>query len=427
MEFFQRAAKTIEDHAGVFADPRFWAFFGSALIVSVAYMDPGNFGTDIQAGASFNYSLLWIVWLSGAMAMLLQYLSGKLGLAGYSLAELVSLKWKNKNGVLAYWILSEIAIIATDLAEFLGIAIALNLLFGIPLLDAAVLSCLDVFLLVLLTRDSFRPLEYAFVAFVSIIGLGYLYEIFITKPLLAPILLGSITPTLSGQTVIVVVGIIGATVMPHALFVHSWLTKNKMKDNQGKLDKKTANRFHLMDTLTSLLVASFINAAILIMAAAAFYVAGGSNVATINQAYQTLVPVFGGMAATIFAVTLLFSGISSSITGTLAGQSIMESLTDFKVPTWARRIFTRIVNIIPLAVAVYLKIDPLIILVYSQVALSFLIPLPMIPLILFTMDEKIMGDLKNSKIITILGILTAATIIVLNIYLLAQFAGVAPG
>ncbi|MFA6036391.1 MAG: Nramp family divalent metal transporter, partial [Candidatus Micrarchaeia archaeon] len=180
----------------IFKQRAFWAFFGTGLIVSVAYMDPGNWGTSISAGAQYNYDLLWMIWLSSGMAMLFQYLSGKIGIAGYSVAELVRLQWKNKALVLAYWLLAEIAILATDLAEFLGIVVALNLLFAIPLMEGAVIAMADVLLLLFLTRKSFRTLEYAFILFVSVIGLGYVYELFITKPDAGQIALHSVTPLL---------------------------------------------------------------------------------------------------------------------------------------------------------------------------------------------------------------------------------------
>ncbi len=301
----------------------FLAFFGTGLIVSVAYMDPGNWGTSITAGASYNYDLLWVVWMSSAMAMLFQYLSGKIGIAGYSLAQVVKERWKNKTLVFLYWILAEIAILATDLAEFLGIVVALNLLFGIPLLPGAFIAVLDVLLLLFLVRKSFRALEYAFIVFVSVIGLGYVYELFITGPDAGALLAGSLIPKLNGQMALIAVGIIGATVMPHALFVHSWLLKKKMQEKEESIGKKTALSYHRADTIFSLFVAGLINAAILIMAAAAFF-GSGFEVATIDQAYRTLTPLFGELSSLVFAVALLFAGISSSITACLTGGTVFS-------------------------------------------------------------------------------------------------------
>lgn len=419
---FSRFIDSFREHAAVLGTRSFWAFFGTGLIVSVAYMDPGNWGTSISAGAEFNYDLLWIVWLSSAMAMLFQYLSGKMGIAGVSLAETVRLKWKDKRLVFGYWLLAEIAILATDLAEFLGIAVALTLLFGIPLMHAALIAMLDVALLVVLTRKSFRPLEYAFILFVSVIGLGYVYELFITQPDAGLIALHSFTPLLNGHTILYAVGIIGATVMPHALFVHSWLLKKKRQDHHEKLPTATLMKYHVVDNVGSLLIAGFINAAILIMAAAAFY-QSGIPVATIDDAYRTLTPLFGSLASFVFAVALLSAGIASSITGTLAGQSIMESLTDFRLSVTMRRIITRIINVIPLLVAVALNIEPLKILVYSQVILSLMIPLPLIPLIYYTAKADVMGNLVNNKVTTIVAGLFALIILMFNAYLIAQTLG----
>lgn len=407
-----------EDSAFSFlSSKQFWIFFGSALIVSVAYMDPGNFGTSISAGSSFDYSLLWVVWLSSGMAMLFQYLSGKLGVVGFSLAELIRREWKDKRYVLAYWLLSEVSIIATDLAEFLGIAVALNLLFGVPLLIAAIISIFDVLLLFFLTRKSFRTLEYAFVLFVMIIGFGYIYEIFVTKPGILPILYGSMIPNVGQGMLFLAVGIIGATVMPHALFVHSWLTKNKAKKMDGSIGKRKALGFHKTETILALFIAALVNAGILIMAARAFY-GLGTPITTINQAYETLAPLFGGLASTIFAIALLASGISSSITGTLAGQSIMESLTSFRISPVFRRLVTRFINLIPIVVAIMLKIDPLSILVISQVVLSFLIPLPLIPLVYYTSRKDIMKEFVNKKITIVTSVFFTVLIVVLNVYLL---------
>ena len=394
MTLFQK----VIDYFKIFSDRKLLAFMGSGLIVSVAYMDPGNWGTDIAGGASFNYDLLWVVWLASGMAMLFQYLSGKLGIAGYSLPELVREKLKKKWLVLSYWILAEIAILATDLAEFLGIVVALNLLFGIPLLFGTYIAVADVLIIILLTQKRFRTLEQAFIIFVSIIGLGYVYELFITKPDVPSILLHSVKPILTSQSALIAVGIIGATVMPHALFVHSWLIKNKIIGNHFGSKSKIL-KYHLIDNVVSLTIAGFINAAIIIMSAAAFYQV--ANVATLDQAYTTLIPLFGKFAAIVFALALLSAGISSSVTGTLAGQSVMDGLTGFRISLWIRRLITRFINVIPVTIAVLLGIEPLKILVLSQVALSLLIPLPLIPLIIYTSNKSIMKELVNKKITTI--------------------------
>ena len=246
------------------------SFMGSGLIVSVAYIDPGNWGTNIGGGSTFNYDLLWVIWMASGMAMLFQYLSGKLGLAGHSLPELIKEKVRNKALVIGYWLLSEIAILATDLAEFLGIVVALQLLFGIPLLWGTYIAMADVLVILFLIRKRFRVLEQAFIGFVGIIGLGFVYEVFISKPDFTSIVIHSVTPILTPQSALIAVGIIGATVMPHALFIHSWLIKNKMKDHT-ELTKSQALHYHRIDNTIALTVAGCINAAMLIMAAAAFY------------------------------------------------------------------------------------------------------------------------------------------------------------
>ena len=282
---------------GSLADRRFWLFAGSGLIVSVAYIDPGNWGTNIGAGSGLNYELLWVIWMASGMAMLFQYLSGKLGIAGHSLPDLVRLKLKKKPLVLTYWFFSELAILATDLAEFLGIVVALQLLFGIPMIWGTFLAVLDVLLFFVLFKDKLRRFEQAFAVFVSIIGFGFLYEVILSKPDLGLIAYHSMVPLLTQDNILLVVGIIGATVMPHALYVHSWLIKNKMSDFPN-LTQKQATRFHLVDNIIFLSIAGVINAAMLIMAAAAFY-GLTTDVASLESAYSTLTPLFGPMASIV--------------------------------------------------------------------------------------------------------------------------------
>lgn len=402
----------------ILLDRRFWAFFGTGLIVSVAYMDPGNWGTSISAGASYEYALIWAIWFSSGAAMLFQYISGKLGIAGHTIGDLVRQHWKDRRLVLSYWLLAEIAILATDLAEFLGIVVALHLLFGVPYIVGAFIAVADVLLLLFLANRRFRLLEYAFILFVGVIGFGYVYELFITKPDAGAIAHASFNPLLTPETALLVVGIIGATVMPHALFVHSWLMKNKVLSESSRgIGKRKLLHFHTVEIVVALLIASFVNAAILIMAAAAFY-SNGIPVATIEEAYTTLTPLFGTLASLVFAVALLASGISSSITGTLAGQSILETLTDFKLSATMRRIITRVINIIPILIAIYAGIEPLQILVLSQVVLSLMIPLPLVPLIYYASKKEVMGEFVNRKITTIAAALLALVIIVFNLYLL---------
>ena len=394
-------------------------YTGPALLVSMAYMDPGNYGTDIQAGASLNYSLLWVVWLSSGMAMLLQYLSGKIGIAtGLTLPEIIRQKLRKKMYIIPYWLAAEAAAAATDLAEYLGTVIALNLLFGIPMIYAAIFGAIDVIIILLLaTQGRFHIIERLFALFVSVISFGYLYEIFIVKPDPSAILYHSVVPSLAGNNAILLaVGVIGATVMPHALFVHSWLTKNKVQ-NKSLEERRKMRKFHLIENIVLLTVAGMVNAAIMITAAAAFN-PSNPNVASISEAYKTLVPLFGATAGTIFLVTLLSSGIASSVVGTLAGQAIMEGLLGTKVNVWLRRIITRFINVIPTTIAILLGLDPLNILVYSQVILSLMIPLPMIPLVIISRNKALMGEFVNRNITTVLSLIFVAIILSFNSYLL---------
>ena len=394
-------------------------YTGPALLVSMAYMDPGNYGTDIQGGASLNYGLLWVVWLSSGMAMLLQYLSGKIGIAtGLSLPEVIREKLRKKMYIVPYWLAAEVAAAATDLAEYLGTVIALNLLFGIPMIYAAVFGAIDVVLiLILATQQRFRLLERLFALFVSVIGFGYLYEIFIVKPDPSAILYHSFVPSLgSNNALLIAVGVIGATVMPHALFVHSWLTKNKAQ-NKSLEERRKMRKFHLIENIVLLTVAGMVNAAIMITAAAAFNPTN-PNVASISEAYKTLVPLFGATAGVVFLVTLLSSGIASSVVGTLAGQAIMEGLLGKKVNIWLRRFITRFVNVVPTTIAILLGLDPLNILVYSQVILSLMIPLPMIPLVIISRNKTLMGEFVNRTITTVLSMVFVLIILSFNSYLL---------
>ncbi len=397
---------------------KFVAFCGPALIISIGYVDPGNYGTDIQGGAAHGYSLLWVVWLASMMAMLLQYLSGKLGIAtDMSLPELIREKLKKKIYIIPYWISAEIVAASTDLAEYLGTVIALNLLFGVPLLYAAIFGALDVIVILGLTAKKFRIMEQIFLLFVSVISFGYFYEIFLAKPDPSAILYHSIIPSfVNANAVFVAVGVIGATVMPHVLFLHSSLTRDKVKGATPE-QKIQFRKFHKIETIIVLSIAAVINASIMLMSAVAFNPEHPA-LESISEAYKILIPVFGIAAANIFLITLLCSGIASSVTGTLAGQAIMEGFLGKKVNVWLRRIITRFVNVIPTTIALLIGMDPLHILVYSQVILSILIPLPMIPLLLLTKNRQLMGVFVNRKITTAISTAFVCVIIAFNGYLL---------
>ena len=404
-------------------------FAGPALITSMAYMDPGNYGTDIQAGAAFNYGLLWVVWMANFMAMFLQYLSGKLGIAtGHDLAGLVreSLKKSSRRrfDIFLNWIGAEAAVASTDLAEYLGTVIALNILFNVPLLYASLFGAADILILLALTSRRFRSLEYFFMVFISIIGFGFLYEVALTGLDVTQLVHAFVSPDLNPDNIVLIVGIIGATVMPHALYVHSTLTRDKLVDRTGE-EKKRLLKLHTSESIVAFTIAGMVNAAILIVSAQAFY-PKFSNISAVDEAYRIMIPIYGSLAAIMFAVTLLCSGIASSTTGTLAGQAIMDGLLGTKVNKTVRRVITRVINVFPTTIAVLLGFDPLFLLVYSQVLLSLMIALPMIPLITFTAKKDLMGELVNKRLTTFLAVLTGSVIVVLNTYLIyylvAQFS-----
>jgi manganese transport protein len=395
----------------------FLKFFGPGMLVSVAYVDPGNFGTDISAGALYNYDLLWVVWMASLMAMLLQYLSGKIGIAtGRSMPELMREKLGGRGRAILYWLASESFAVATDLAEFLGVALAINLLFDIPLFWAATIASFDVVAIFLLAGRRFRRIELIIAALVSVIGLGYVFEILLMRPDIIAIVHHSVTPKLSLETAPLAVGIIGATVMPHALAVHSWLTKNKIEEG-GTQEKRSLLKYHLIDNVMSLSLAGLVNAAILIMAAAAFY-ATGNSVATVEEAYRTLMPLFGYLASFVFAITLLASGLSSSTTGVLAGQALMEGLLGSRVNPWLRRIVLRLINVVPTLLAITWGLNPLDILVYSQVTLSLLIPVPLIPIVYFSSRKELMGEFVNRRLTDVIALCFTGIILSFNTYLL---------
>jgi manganese transport protein len=404
----------------------FFAYLGPALIVSMAYMDPGNYGTAIQAGALFNNGLVWSVWLASIMAMILQYLSGKLGIStGRSLPEMIRTSLNSRYYTFTYWLAAEAAAIATDLAEYLGTVLALNILFGIPLQYAAIFGAADVVIILAFASRRFRIIEYLFMLFVSIISIGFLYEIYISGPNLADITVHTFLPSLDTSNSTFVVGIIGATVMPHALFVHSELAKNKLKDNTVE-EKRRIRKLHLVECVVTLTIAALVNVAILATAAKVLCPQFGCalppvtniNALTVKDAAGVMSILFGSLAATVFAITLLSSGIASSTTGTLAGQAIMEGLLGRKVNIYVRRLVTRFVNVVPTFTAISLGLQPLSLLVYSQVVLSLMIPLPMIPLIYYTSKKKFMGEFVNRRPTTAVALVFGATIIALNAYLL---------
>jgi manganese transport protein len=394
-------------------------FMGPAIIASVAYIDPGNFATNITGGAQFGYALLWVILAANLMAMLLQSMSAKLGIAtGKNLAEMCREHFPTWVSYV-FWITQEVTAMATDLAEFLGAAIGFYLLFGIPLFVSALITGLIVILILAFQGQGFRGIE-AFITFmVGIIALSYLVETFLAKPDWGQVLYHTVVPSLPGNGgVLLAVGIIGATVMPHVIYLHSGLTQHRIVP-QDEGEARRIFSFERIDVVFAMGLAGLVNMAMLIMAATVFNFTGHTDVADITTAYQTLAPLLGGAASIVFAVSLLASGISSSHVGTMAGQVVMQGFVNFRIPVWIRRIMT----MVPALAAIALGLDPTRTLVISQVVLSFTLPIPVITLIVFTQNRRLMGGLVNHRYTTLLASLCAAIILSLNVVLLYQTLG----
>ncbi len=395
---------------------RLMPFLGPAFIASVAYMDPGNFATNIQGGAQFGYLLLWVIFASNIMAMVLQTLSAKLGIAtGMNLAETCRTHF-SRRWTVSLWVLMEIVAMATDLAEFLGAALGFNLLLGVPLWLAGILTAIATFLILGLERFGFRPIEAVITALIAVVAGSYLIETLLDKPDWSVVVSGAIVPRFSGtESVLLAAGILGATVMPHALFLHSSLTQERIVvKNPAHL--KRLFRFEIVDVLIAMGVAGLVNAAMLIMAASTFFHQGLTHVGTIEEAHQTLEPLLGSAASAVFALSLLASGLSSASVGTMAGQVIMQGFLQRHIKPWIRRLVTMLPSLIVIAIG----LDPTRTLVISQVVLSFGLPFAVVPLIMFTRRADIMGVLVNRRATTIVAWIMAAVIIVLNLYLLYQ-------
>jgi manganese transport protein len=394
-------------------------FAGPAVVVSVAYMDPGNFATNIQAGARYGYALLWVVLLANVVAMLFQSLSAKLGIVtGKNLAELCREHFPAPL-VFLMWGVSEIAAMATDLAEFLGGAIGLSLLFHVPLVAGMTVTAIVTYLLLLFEKAGFRPLELAIGALVGIIGLSYIAELFITHVAWRGVLGGTLSPRFpDADAVTIAVGIIGATVMPHALFLHSGLTQHRASARTPDEQRKLV-RFSDIEVVIALTVAGLINMAMVIMASGAFH-AGHPEVAEIETAYHTLAPLLGIGAAGIFLLALIASGISSSVVGTMAGQMIMQGFVGFQIPLWLRRLVT----MVPSIVVVALGVDATRALVLSQVVLSLALPFPMAALIWFSNRRGVMGEHRSAPLLAATAGGAALAVLALNVVLVVQACGV---
>lgn len=393
---------------------RLMPFLGPAFIASVAYVDPGNIATNIQGGAEFGYMLLWVIMASNMMAMLIQTLSAKLGLAtGMNLAEHCRNNFP-KRIVIGMWLVMEVVAMATDLAEFLGASLGFNLLLGVPLIAGAVLTALATLVILGLERYGFRTLEAVISSMVGIIAACYLVETAIDRPAWGKILYHAVIPQLTGsESVLLASGILGATVMPHAIFLHSALTQGRIVV-RDKIQMLRLYHFEITDVVIAMGIASFVNAAMLIMAAATFHEKGLFNIGSIEEAHRTLEPLLGAAAKWFFAISLLVSGLSSATVGTSAGQVIMQGFLKRRIPVWLRRLVT----MTPALLVIGAGLDPTRTLVISQVVLSFGLPFAIIPLTMFTRRRDLMGDLVNKQATTILTVLISALIIALNIYLL---------
>ncbi|MFT9294172.1 MAG: Nramp family divalent metal transporter [Acetobacter orientalis] len=402
---------------------RFLAFVGPGYMVSVGYMDPGNWATDLQGGAQFGYTLLSVIMLSNLMAILLQALSARLGIAtGRDLAQACRDHFPPIVNILL-WLACELAIIACDLAEVIGTAVALQLLFGLPLILGAALSVLDAFVVLFLMNRGFRYLEAFIIGLLSIIAACFAIQVVAAAPPVGAVLKGFIpAPQIltHNQMLYIAIGIIGATVMPHNLYLHSSIVQTRAFDRTPN-GKKEAIRWATWDSSIALMLALFINAAILIVAAAAFHTTGHQDVAEIEDAYRLLSPILGlGVASTLFAVALLAAGTNSTVTGTLAGQIIMEGFLHLHIPHWARRLLTRGLAILPVifVTALYGSAGVGKLLLFSQVILSMQLPFAVVPLVLFVSDRKKMGEFVISRKTTVLAWSVAGVILLLNFKLL---------
>jgi len=399
---------------------RVMPFLGPAFIASVAYMDPGNFATNIAGGAQYGYMLLWVVLTCNLMAMLVQLLSAKLGVAtGLNLAEHCRASFSRPT-VWFLWVLMEIMAMATDLAEFVGAAVGFHLLLGFPLWAGGLLTAVATFLILGLERYGFRPLEIAITCFVGLVACCYVVETFLDRPDWGLVVYHTFVPRFQGTgSVLLAAGILGATVMPHAIFLHSSLTGGRIRV-RDPAQLRRLFKFQIVDVVVAMVIAGAINAAMLIMAAATFHQAGIVQLGTIEEAHETLVPLLGRAASVVFALSLVAAGLSSSAVGTMAGQVMMQGFIHRRLPLWLRRGVT----IVPSLVVILAGFDPTRTLVLSQVVLSFALPFAIIPLVVFTSRSDVMGVLANRRPTIVIAGIVAALVVALNVFLLVRlFAG----
>ena len=405
---------------------RWLAFAGPGYLVAVGYMDPGNWATDLAGGSAFGYALLSVVLLSSLMAMVLQALSARLGIAaGLDLAQACRARYRSAVNI-GLWLLCELAIIACDLAEVLGTAIALQLLFGLPLIAGVVITALDVLLILALQQYGFRRLEAFIIALLVVIAGCFAFELWVSHPSLGAIAAGLVpSPRIVTDPTMLylAIGILGATVMPHNLYLHSAVVQTR-RFAETDTGRREAIRLASFDSSIALLLALFINGAILVLAAATFHDAGRTDIAEIGDAYRLLSPMLGaGAASVVFAIALLASGQNSTITGTLAGQVVAEGFLDLKMPVWARRLITRGIAIVPAVIVIAILGDrgATSLLVLSQVVLSLQLPFAVVPLVAFTGDAALMRGLPAPRWLTVVAWIVAALVIALNVTLLIGF------
>jgi manganese transport protein len=398
---------------------RLLPFLGPAFIASIAYIDPGNFATNIAGGSRFGYTLVWVIVASNLLAMLIQFLSAKLGVAtGRNLAEVCRERFPRRVS-LGLWVEAEAIAMATDLAEFLGAALGFHLLFGMRLFPAALVTAVAAFAILGLQTFGFRPFEATIAVIVGVIGVCYLAELWLAHPPLGPVLHHAVVPGFAGtDSVLLAVGILGATVMPHVIYLHSALMQNRIRPENDEQARKLM-RYTRIDVIVAMSIAGAINVAMLVMAASTFYRSGLTHVASLERAHRTLEPILGGASSTLFALALLASGLSSSAVGTLAGQVVMQGFIRRKIPIALRRLVT----MVPALVVIGLGLDPSHTLVLSQVALSFGIPFALIPLVVFTSRRDVMGALANARVTTLAAYAVAGVISALNVFLLVQTLG----
>lgn len=404
---------------------RLLAFVGPGYLVSVGYMDPGNWATDLAGGSKFGYTLLSVILLSNLMAILLQSLAARLGIVtDRDLAQACRATYSPAVNFLL-WLACEAAIIACDLAEVIGTAIALKLLFGIPLIGGALIAALDAFLLLILMNRGFRFLEAFVIALLAVIAVCFVVQIAAAAPPVAEVLHGFMPKTeifTNPEMLYIAIGIIGATVMPHNLYLHSSIVQTRAYERNDE-GRREAIKWATTDSTIALMLALFINAAILVVAAATFHKSGHSDVAEIGQAFELLSPLLGlGIASTLFAVALLASGLNSTVTATLAGQIVMEGFLDLRLPSWARRLLTRGIAIVPVIIvtAIYGERGTADLLVFSQVVLSMQLPFAVIPLVRFVSDRRKMGKFAIPPYVAATAWIVAGIIVVLNVKLLAD-------